>query len=122
MKPSDFYDWKDQSSIYKINKQQPRPYLNEMVQVTATKGLKILHQRNNFNEPLQKELNFLFAKHTKNPLQLPEARENARGVPKEKKDDIIKKLCPLMPENRRKFWLELEVDEHALDLVDNIDD
>jgi hypothetical protein len=120
MKPTDFLDWKDHSSMYKVNKQQPRPYLSEMVQVCATRGLQILHYRNHFSEPLQ-ELYFLAAKHMKASIQLPESRQNYRGVPKEKKDDFIKKLCPLMPLNRRKFWVELAVNEDVLDLVDHID-
>ena len=31
-----------------------------------------------------------------------------RGVPVNRKDDILTKLCPLMPENRRQFWKNLK--------------
>lgn len=34
-------------------------------------------------------------------------RPESRGIPVAKKGDIITKLCPLMPENRRVFWDQL---------------
>lgn len=37
-------------------------------------------------------------------LDIPEKlRSDGRGVPPDKKSDIISNLCPLMPENRREF-------------------
>lgn len=38
MQISDFYDWKDCTSIYKVNKLNPRPYLANMVNVIAERG------------------------------------------------------------------------------------
>ena len=34
-------------------------------------------------------------------------RVSPRGICKVKKDDIVKKLCPLMGVDRREFWIEL---------------
>ena len=45
-----------------------------------------------------------------------------RGIPLKKKEDIVKKLCPLMEEeNRRKFWESLPVSDVA-DLIDEHQD
>lgn len=38
MNYSDFYEWVDGSSLYKINNTKPRPYLSDMAQVIAEKG------------------------------------------------------------------------------------
>ena len=35
----------------------------------------------------------------------------SRGIPKPHCDDIIKKLCPLMKENRREFWYSLKTND-----------
>ena len=40
----------------------------------------------------------------------------ARGISVSKKQDIIDKLCPLMPSNRSSFWHN---DENVSDLIDN---
>lgn len=54
-------------------------------------------------------------------LDIPEKlRSDARGVPPDKKSDIISNLCPLMPENRREFWLQLPTTDGVDDLVNNV--
>ena len=42
-------------------------------------------------------------------------RHELRGITKSKKDDIIKKLCPLMPLSRHRFWQELRATDDAAD-------
>ena len=37
------------------------------------------------------------------------ARSSARGIPQEKKDDILQKLTRLMPSSRMAFWKDLPV-------------
>ena len=36
-------------------------------------------------------------------------RERNRGIPMSKKEDIIIKLTPLMPQNRRHFWETIHI-------------
>ena len=44
-----------------------------------------------------------------------------RGIPLKKKEDILKKLCPMMEKNRQVFWNNLPVAE-VPDLIDEYDD
>jgi hypothetical protein len=118
MTPDKFFDWKDETSQYKLKRTNPRPYLSDMVQVVAQRGLRTLSYRTDFETPLKK-LDFLVTRMMKGdaPLELPLPRtDGGRGIPLDKKNDIIHTLCPLMPENRRTFWQELKVSDVA-DLV-----
>ena len=47
-----------------------------------------------------------------------ERKQEPRVVTTSKKNDIIHKLCPLMPENRRKFWNDLPCCGDSIDLAD----
>lgn len=38
MKEDDFFEWPDYSSQYKLGKVSPRPYLNDMVEITVRRG------------------------------------------------------------------------------------
>jgi len=49
-------------------------------------------------------LNFLNARTTKSGIPNPLSRAKPRGIPLEKKNDILAKLGPLMPQNRLSFW------------------
>ena len=51
--------------------------------------------------------------------QFPRTRQRPRGVSSTKKNDIVVKLAPLMPANRREFWLSLFVNDESNDLIDN---
>uniref|UniRef100_UPI00358ECCF5 dynein axonemal heavy chain 8 n=1 Tax=Myxine glutinosa TaxID=7769 RepID=UPI00358ECCF5 len=45
------------------------------------------------------------------------SRNSARGIPSNKKDDILKKLCPLMPPNRCQFWRDIAENQASQDLI-----
>jgi len=51
--------------------------------------------------------------------QLPPTNQEPRGVSNSKKEDIVKKLTPLMPLNRRDFWTSLFVNDSSNDFVDS---
>lgn len=109
MKPSDFFDWQDHSSTYRINKINPRPYLKTMMQILFCRDSLSLHFRDNFSSPLQ-EVKFLKTSVEKTgSFKEPQAKQDYRGVSQEKKTSIIKNLVGLMPKNRREFWLNLPV-------------
>ena len=38
---------------------------------------------------------------------LPKLWDEGRGIPDSKKQEIIIKLCPMMPVNRRQFWNDI---------------
>ncbi|KAG8304220.1 hypothetical protein J6590_099644 [Homalodisca vitripennis] len=57
---SDFTMWQDLSSAYKLNKQNPRPYLSNMVYVKAKRGEYNLTYKVSFSkEENEKVLDFL---------------------------------------------------------------
>ena len=62
------------------------------------------------------EINFL-----KETFELKEAtsRKSPRGVETRKRQDIIEKLCPLMPENRQVFWKKIPISYRSNDLNTN---
>ena len=117
----DFYDFKDCSSIYKLNKQNPRPYLKDMVQVMATRGENILKYKTSFSSA-EFTLNFLRANNFKNGVPFTKERKAERGISEARKKEILTKLGPIMPKNRSIFWENLPVNDEAVDLLTNIED
>ena len=45
-----------------------------------------------------------------------------RGVKLDKKEKIMKVLCPHMKERSRSFWHNLEVNDASVDLIDERDE
>ena len=60
-----------------------------------------------------------FLKKTFSIETLPASRTQPRGIPSLKRADIIKILCPMMPESRWTFWNNLPSNDTSLDLIDN---
>ena len=55
-------------------------------------------------------------------ISLPEAISSPRGIPLSKKDEIIKKLCPLFKRKYcNSFWEKLVVTENSTDLTQNFE-
>jgi len=115
----DFTHWPDVSSMYKINKINPRPYIADFAMVIATRGQRVLTYKTEFGgEGI--ELNFLTAAAHKSGVQKPAAKVSPRGIPQIKRDDITSKLGALMPASRRKFWSDIPISD-AVDLVTSDD-
>lgn len=119
MTREDFYAWPDNSSKYKISRSKPRPYLKDMVEVTAERGNYELKYRSAFTEE-QKTLNFLMekAKQAKRPQNIP----SMRGIQSNRKKMILENILSLIPANRQEFWKSLPVNESAVDLREHIED
>lgn len=84
------------------------PKLAEMVEIQARRGSKDLFYKTSHDDDEHARLPFLKKNLKRKELKIPSClREHDKGVPHAKKADIIQKLLPLMPENRRKFWREL---------------
>lgn len=111
MNASDFYMYQDGSSQHKLRKLDPKVYLKDIVAVRVERGsFNLKYKKSHGNEAFQ-ELDFLQTKIIKNK-EFPNAPQKVeRGIAKERKQEIIGKLVPLMPENRRSFWLNLPVSD-----------
>lgn len=120
MKQADFYQWEDNSSASKLTRKKPRPYLKDMVEIVAERGKFELAYKTSFSQEPQ-PLNFLKVKSMKK-LPKPPVIPNVRGITSERKNKIIEKLVPLMPQSRHKFWQDLPVNENAVDLRVNYDE
>ena len=48
----------------------------------------------------------------------PLMRQEPRGIAQAKKDDIVKKLCPLIPTSRRLFWEAIPASADSIDLIE----
>uniref|UniRef100_A0A6P7HCL4 Uncharacterized protein LOC114349158 n=1 Tax=Diabrotica virgifera virgifera TaxID=50390 RepID=A0A6P7HCL4_DIAVI len=122
MQHEDFAVWPSCVSNYKLNKFVNRPYLNDLVYIKAERGKDTLLYRLCYDEycPLQ-ELDFMTKKGAEKAKSPPIFRTAPRGICSAKKQDIITKLLPLMPENRKRFWLDLpESDVPDLCVSDDI--
>lgn len=119
---SDFFLEFDYSSTYKISKKtNPRPYMANMVQVSFRRGSLNMSYRISFGGE-EIELDFLKTTYIKRKnIPSPRRRTSARGICKTKKDDIINRLVPLMPENRKLFWRNVQEDD-VPDLSTDYDD
>ena len=80
---SDFSEWKDCSSTYKLNNTSARPYLADLVSVKAIRGRDMLSYKTAFGGP-EIDLNFLNARIMKTGVPTPVNRKEPRGIPEEK--------------------------------------
>lgn len=104
MEPNDFGDWKNGASQYQLKKREIRVLLSDMRQIQFRRGCRTLFYKENYDTEPFSELDFLKKKHV---LQSPLNRQEMRGICNLKKLDIINKLVPLMPTNRRNFWYNI---------------
>ena len=88
-------------------KKMKLPHLTAIVETEFQKGSRNMFYRTSFgcDEVLLSD----FLKKLFNHTKIPDLDSTPRGISKEKKEAIVKKLCPMMPSNRRQFWLNLQV-------------
>lgn len=117
--PSNIRKWIDYSSQHKLNNQVGnRPYLHDMKQIRVKRGSYNLSYNLTYDEQENlPELNFLKVKIIRTGIHLPETIKSPRGIPEQKKKDIIEKLVPLMPQSRRSFWYNLKT-SNVPDLIE----
>jgi hypothetical protein len=120
---NDFYQYKsDMSSASFTNK----PLLSNVYEVEFRKGTTDMFWREmevvdgicklgpiRQGQFLKKRVSESFLQGTS---VVPHRLEN-RGIPAQKKNDILKNLSPLMPQNRRNFWQNLSISA-SVDLID----
>ncbi|KAJ8678840.1 hypothetical protein QAD02_014627 [Eretmocerus hayati] len=122
LQPCDFRNWRDYSSKSKLSR-KGRPYLNDIRKIQFRKNSHSIFYTLEYEErgcETFHEFDFLQVKIMKGfPPILP--RSHPRGIPAAKKNDIIKRLVPLMNSSRRSFWLDIPTGEHNVDLIDGDD-
>ncbi|ESO95262.1 hypothetical protein LOTGIDRAFT_175170 [Lottia gigantea] len=109
----DFRDWSPIHSAAKMKKSGIK--LTQMVEIKVKRGSKTLSYKLNHDDPEFMELDF-----TKKGAMLvfpKRLRRKNRGIPLEKKTDIVEMLCPMMPTNRRIFWTSFDIDKICEDLI-----
>ncbi|KAG9264186.1 uncharacterized protein LOC111196652 [Astyanax mexicanus] len=112
MQNANVLDWKDGHSTSKVKKAKA-PKLGEMAEIQVRRGSKSLFYKLSHVETEFTEMDFLLKKFIPTIPTL--LRPQDRGVDEVKKRDIIDKLCPLMPPNRRGFWHSLPVMKDVLE-------
>lgn len=112
MEVSDFFVFKSQVSQQKLKDRfGNRIYLKDIVDFIVNRGKYCLYHKTDVDAEEYSELNCLKSKKAPKP----EVRSQPKGIPSARKLDIIKKLGPLMPENRITFWRNIPVSTAEID-------
>lgn len=106
MELANFYDCKDYSSRFKLNKTMPKPYLNTFCEVQFRRGYNNLFYKTDFAGAFT-ELNFLIGNISKKGVPSPTVRKNYKGIATDRKTNLVSKLSAIIPQNRIKFWRDL---------------
>ncbi|XDV25699.1 hypothetical protein PO909_029572, partial [Leuciscus waleckii] len=94
--------WSNGRSVTKVKNV---PNLPRMTVIQMRRGSRCMFYKLSHDEEEFTRCDFLMKKVT---LEYPgQLRPGDKGVEREKKMDIISKLCPMMPPNRRHFWENL---------------
>ncbi|KAK9976963.1 hypothetical protein ABG768_018784 [Culter alburnus] len=102
MKSTNILAWRAGHSQVKIKN---APNLSGMAVIQLRRGSRAMYFKLSHDEEEFTQLNFLMKKVT---MEYPkEKRAGDKGIEREKKWEIITKLCPMMPLNRRQFWENL---------------
>ena len=107
MQNANVLDWRDRHSTSKVKKAKATK-LGEMAEIQLRRGSNSLFYKQSHIETEFTEIDFLLKKFIPTIPTL--LRPQDRGVDEVKKRDIVDKLCPLMPPNRRGFWHSLPVE------------
>jgi hypothetical protein len=113
---NDLHCWKPQTSAAKL-KQDNRPKLCEMAKVMFKRGSNNIFYKKSHTDVTYIEFDVM--KQNASFAAMPQKNNIARGVPSTKKQDIITKLCPLLPKESHQFWHDLKVNDGSPDLIDN---
>ena len=98
-----------------------KPYIAGKAEVFFEKGSTCMFWKEDFEEEkfrsaefLQKKFIMLF-KEEKWPIFNMKYQTRSQGISRSKKQSIIDKLCPLMPEKSKRFWYNIEVNHDESD-------
>jgi len=103
-----FYDWIDYKSSQKLK--QCSVLLKEIVCIKAERGKFVLRYKTKLTEMEFKELDFICKKNMKkNDILMALPKVQPCGVAKEKVESILQNLKDILPENRKLFWENLNI-------------
>ena len=96
-----------------------RPLLSSVCSCMFKKGSSKMFWKTSFDDQEYQSGEFLKKKVAASLLKgvLVPVQRGPRGISATKKQDIIDKLCPLMPSNRSTFWRNLPIDDNVPDLI-----
>jgi len=115
MESEDITEWKGAQSQAKL-KNKNRPMVADIKVAQFSRGSRLLKYKTDHDSTEYEEFDFLQKKYK---LEIPAAAPDIpRGIQSRKKQDIIQKLCPHMPQTRRNFWEDLRANDEANDLID----
>ena len=116
MGATNFKSWRDHSNRATINKGGHK--LSNMAVVQFRRGARSLFYKkaHGSDSPF---LTAEFLKKKSDLSVLPEDRSSPRGITAQKKDGIVKNVCPLMPRSRALFWEQLPTNDGAVDLINS---
>ena len=114
LKHEDFRYWSSELSYHSAKSTIPRPFLADMVAVEFRSGSRMLYYKTSNDDPSFFSVKFFKDKHV---LGQAEVMTEPRGKDPEKKGQIIAKLVPLMPENRKSFWQNIAENSRSKDLL-----
>ncbi|CAJ1084251.1 uncharacterized protein LOC122862640 [Xyrichtys novacula] len=113
----DIRAWKEGNSRRKLTNTPPLP---ELAQVQVRRGSRLLWVKLSHNQEDFTPVDFL---RNRTRLSVPELLRPAdRGVGRKKKAEILRKLCPLLPERSRMFWEGLTESAEEEEEEDNYDE
>lgn len=111
MKLTNFFDWKDFSSKFKLKRE--KFYFKNLTMAVFTRNEKNFRYKTSFDEDEEfKTLNFLNNKVVKTGIPMANARERNHGVDVTRRNTLVSTLAPIIPETRLKFWQELDVNDN----------
>lgn len=122
MEPEDFFECLFQFKQSVLTKLKDRPKMANIKHVIFTRGSFDIQYSYNYNDEM-KTLQILTKKQLKevskpsfNLVDQLQRQTEASGIQKSQKDIIIKKLLPLMPEEKRDYWINLPETESGEDV------
>ncbi|KAF2891561.1 hypothetical protein ILUMI_14612 [Ignelater luminosus] len=115
----DIVIWLDNCSgqICKLTRITPRPYLNQMVEVQFTRGLRTLTYKTSFDGAVN-VINCLKANCQKMGIAKAVSKQQLRGISEDRKQTILIKLGQILLPNRLHFWENLP-DSQSQDAIDD---
>ena len=114
MHPSDFYALED-GHRSRQSKNLTLPKLSELCEVEFHKGSRSMWCKESFDND-QTEVNFLKPKVSIETT--PDTMQQPRGISTSKKQNIVK-LVASLPAPKRKFWLDMPVNDGSKDLIES---
>lgn len=103
---SDFKLIEDVSSIQRIAKNIPRPYVDKMMRIKFTRGMYSMMYSNNYEDEF-KEAHFVKKNVENQNVNQFTSKTVGVTLSEEQKMSVTKNIIPLMPPNRRSFWNDL---------------